>query len=520
MPRHPLTIILQRAFEAALQNGKARKQRHVNDESRRKFIRNAALAAAGTVLVPPFIQAMPLETAHKIAIIGGGIAGLNAAWQLKKLGIEATIYEASDRTGGRMFTMTGYFGEGLTTDIGGEFVDLTHKDIIGLVEELGLDFWDLRKDTLEPMVFHFGGQRLTEADLSKALEPYVLQMVKDIESLPEERSYATAEAFRHLDNQSILAYIRSIGMSGWLYDFINVVLTGEYGMEASEQSAINFLIMFTAPENGDGKYRMFGDEHEVLKIRGGSQALTNALTTKLSKQVMYSHKLVKLEEGPEGQYRLHFEGKGKSKQVVADHVILALPFSVLRSIELKVEMPEGKRKCINEQGYGTSCKFIMGMKAKPWREQHFQGYTFTDGFFGSGWDSTHQQSLDKGSFSVFGGGEFAEKVYATKVGPLAETVLQTADKVFPGIASAYSGNPIKYCWGKNPFSKAGYSSFKVGQWSTLAGWEAQPVGNILFAGEHVSSEFQGYMNGAAQTGRLAAWAIAEKIGVIKATIKD
>jgi monoamine oxidase len=59
--------------------------------------------------------------------------------------------------------------------------------------------------------------------------------------------------------------------------------------------------------------------------------------------------------------------------------------------------------------------------------------------------------------------------------------------------------------------KGGYSSFKKGQWSTLAGWEAVPVGNIYFAGEHVSRDFQGYMNGGAQTGRVAAGKIAEKI---------
>ena len=67
--------------------------------------------------------------------------------------------------------------------------------------------------------------------------------------------------------------------------------------------------------------------------------------------------------------------------------------------------------------------------------------------------------------------------------------------------------------------KGGYSSFKKGQWSTLAGWEAVPVGNIYFAGEHVSRDFQGYMNGGAQTGRVAAGKIAANI-LRKVTTED
>jgi monoamine oxidase len=68
---------------------------------------------------------------------------------------------------------------------------------------------------------------------------------------------------------------------------------------------------------------------------------------------------------------------------------------------------------------------------------------------------------------------------------------------------AFSKKTSKFCWSENPYSKAGYSSFKTGQWSTLAGWEAVPVEGIYFAGEHVSRDFQGYMNGGAQTGRMA-----------------
>lgn len=174
-------------------------------------------------------------------------------------------------------------------------------------------------------------------------------------------------------------------------------------------------------------------------------------------------------------------------------------------------MPSEKRKCIDEMGYGNSCKFIMGFDSKPWRNRGKQGYTFADFSFGCGWDSSQSQSEQNGSFTVFGGGRFGDDLNKRKTDEIVKDFVPGLDKIYPGSATAYNKINIKYCWATNALVKGGYSSFRKGQWSTLAGWEAVPVGNIYFAGEHVSRDFQGYMNGGAQTGRVAAQAIAAKI---------
>ena len=174
-------------------------------------------------------------------------------------------------------------------------------------------------------------------------------------------------------------------------------------------------------------------------------------------------------------------------------------------------MPEEKRNCINLLGYGNSCKFIMGMRRKPWRQLQFQGYTFTDTAFGCGWDSSQLQSKFQGSFTVFGGGGFSDYINATTNEALQNDFTAAMERIYPGSVAAATGRNLKYCWAGNPLSKGGYSSMKKGQWSTLAGWEALPLGNLYFAGEQVSLEFQGYMNGAASTGRQAAEAILAKI---------
>jgi len=87
------------------------------------------------------------------------------------------------------------------------------------------------------------------------------------------------------------------------------------------------------------------------------------------------------------------------------------------------------------------------------------------------------------------------------------------DKIFSGSKKKFAGKHVFVNWIDYPYVKASYSCYKVGQWTTIAGLERQPIGNILFAGEHCSENFQGFMNGGAETGRRAAEEIMAKLSV-------
>ncbi len=503
MPHNLLLQIFKKAFRnAASQDADTAALLQQRQNSRRKFLKEAAVLSCGIALFPSLLNAGNFSGNKKIVIVGAGIAGLNAAYQLKKLGLTSTVYEASGRTGGRMFTLKNYFGSSLTTDLGGEFVDANHEDILQLVKELGLECYDLRTDKLGKEVLYFSGEAYTEEDLTAALQPYAAQLAKDIVSLPEELNYKNAVQIERLDNQSVKEYLAAIGINGWLYNYLDVMLSREYGMEIEEQSALNFLIMLD--KAGD-----FYGEHEIYKIKGGSQHLTDAIYAKVKDWVKLKHELISIKE-KNNQYELSFSNNNTAINITADYVILALPYSVLRNIKMEVPMPEGKRKCMEEFGYGNSSKFIMGMKNKPWRAGNKQGYTFTDELFGCGWDSTHMQSDAQASFTVFGGGKSADFIFERSQEELVENFIPGINKIFAGADKIATNKQIKFCWAKQPFAKAGYTSFKIGQYSTIAGWEAEPIGNIFFAGEHVSGQFQGFMNGAAETGKKAAEQIAAK----------
>lgn len=510
MPHNLFSELLQKAFYAAVKDDpETEALLQKRQKSRREFLRNTAIAASGLTLFPSILQAKDFRSTKNITIVGGGIAGLNAAYQLKKLGLSSTLYEASNRVGGRMFTIKNYFGENITTDIGGEFVDANHEDILQLAKELNVEMYDLRTDTLHKETLYFDGKAYAEKDMAEALQPYVPQLVKDIASLPEELTYKNAALIEKFDKQSVKEYMLSLGINGWLYKYLDVMINREYGMGTDEQSALNFLIMMD--KSGE-----FYGEHEIYKIKGGSQHLTDEIYKKIKESVKLKHQLTAIKE-KNNQYELSFSNNNSITKSKADFVILALPFSTLRKIKMDVPMPVEKRKCIDEFSYGNSSKYIMGFSDKPWRKQNTQGYTFTDECFGCGWDSSHMQSDATSSFTVFGGAKFSDKIFESKQEKLNAEFIPALDKIYQGSEKIFTGKNIKFCWGKQPFTKAGYTSFKKGQYSSISGWEAVPVGNIYFAGEHVSGPFQGFMNGAAETGRAAAKNVAAKILLTKNT---
>lgn len=487
--------------------------------SRRNFLRQGASAAAGLALAPLLgAAALPVAPPKglRVAIIGAGVAGLHCAYVLKKLGIRATVYEASNRMGGRMHTLNNHFGEGLFTEAGGEFVDSHHADILQLCQEFGLetvdtfsDFTNANSPTKEAI--HFGGQFYSEEEVIHAFGPLLPSIDADLKSCGP--NFDTPDAIR-LDQTDLETYIRSLNCEKWFQDFLLSAYVAEYGLDGGNQSALNFidLIGLEDPE----KFDIFGISDERYRIKGGNGQIPKALATALRDQIETGYQLERLQQ--KGK-RCHL-GFTNGQKVVADFVVLAIPFTVLRQLDLRFKGADPmKMQCIRTLGYGQNNKLIMGFRERPWRQQHnYCGFLYNE-VIQTGWDSTHMQGKNQGkaSYSMLHGGQtsldFAKAVQAgnekTKV---PEATLQQwlgrLDTVFPGTAAAYTGQNYAALWSSNPFSLGSYACYRPGQWTSIAGYEKEAVGNVLFAGEHSSEEFMGYMNGAAESGRVAAEEIA------------
>lgn len=472
--------------------------------SERQMTRRAVLAAAmGTPV------AWAASQPPRVAIVGGGVAGLYAAWLMKRSGLRATVYDAANRTGGRMMTATGAMGPGLTTELGGEFVDMIHPEILGLAKHFRLDLLDTfapDEQKLHKEAFLFGGVLLEESEILRLFRKVAPQLERDL------KAAETPAGVARFDKMSIDSYCKSIGADGHLAALLRVAFTTEYGMESSDQSAMNMLCLIQA-KTADARVHLFGTSDERYKIAGGNQRVVDALAGELGGHIEMGHKLEAI--GPNGEgYTLTFaRGSGSPVDVAADIVLLALPFTMLRRVDLRVKLPVGKRRAIFELGYGMNAKLMMGVERRIWRDMGYGGNLFSDEPFQLAWDSSRRQAGPHGSVTMLCGGVEGIRLNEASAESRLREWSPLLGKAWKGIGDVRNGKSARFHWPSHPFTLGAYASYRVGQWSTIRGHEFRPVGRLHFAGEHTSADFQGYMEGGAETGKRAARAILGQAGM-------
>lgn len=473
--------------------------------SRRNFLIRS-IAALAAVYAAPLMAGGKSEN-PRIAIVGAGIAGLNAAYVLQQAGYRATVYEASQRTGGRIRTSYGDIAPGLITELGGEFIDSTHQDMLALAKAFDLPLIDtyVESERDYKTAFFFGNKHYTEEQVIEEFKPLAVKIASDAARLSSD---ITAKKHSKIDAEfdaiSISEYLDHIGATGWIRNLIEVAYVTEYGLDAGELSCINLLSLIdTSMKEG---FQIFGDSDERFKIQGGNQRITDELAKRVGPYIALEHRLVSIQKNGKG-FRLVFSTPGKTISVDADWVILALPFTVLRTVDTGDVLTPEESNIVKNLGYGTNAKLILGTQTRFWREQGYSGECYSDEPFQTGWDSSRMQTGMEGSYTLYFGGKIGMDIGRGAVLEHAQRLLASINRVYPGFVAQQTSSVLRVHWPSEPFALGSYSCFRPGQWVQLNGEVGQPSGNLLFAGEHCSQRFLGYMNGGAETGRLAAQSI-------------
>lgn len=527
MARTPLFGSLRRAFRIAAMSSR-RPDGPPLDElidmaySRRRFLRQSAVVGAG-VAASSLVACRRNEPAQvasgsaadtRIAIVGGGIAGLNTAYKLSKAGLTATIYEASDRTGGRMFTAKDLLGEGLTTELGGEFIDSTHDEMLALMEEFGLERLDTQGPGTEKLrgeTYFVNGRHYTHTQAAQAFVPLAEKILADYDELDDVVDYRNEGGGAELDRMSIGAYLDRIGATGWMRELLEVAYVTEYGLDIGEQSALNFVFLIGTGDLEDATaMSLLGESDERYKVRGGNQQIVDALASRVEPQIRRRHRLEAIRSRGEG-FTLTLETDGGVVDQDADIVVLALPFTLLRDVRIDVNLPDVKRMAIDQLGYGANAKVLVGFDSRPWEAQGFSGATYSDETFQLAWANSFLQPGRAGGLTLYSGGTPALRAGEGTAEEAAVRLLTGIERAYPGTLRARNGRVSRFHWPTFPWTKSSYSCYRPGQWTTIAGAEGEPVGNLFFAGEHCSYDFQGYMNGAAQSGADTAVAVMGRL---------
>ena len=536
MARTPLLGRLQQLFEdfaEAERSGrspdKVRRERTEGGLNRRDFLKVSG-AAVGAIALAGRIPAFA-ATSSRIAIIGGGISGLNAALTLHDAGIASTVYEASGRVGGRMHSDTTSWLNAQTSEHCGELIDSGHKTILGLASRFKLNTVDLLG--AEPIHStdsnYFFGQYYTDARAQTDFNTVWNNVKADVNaaSYPTLYNHYT-QAGWDLDHMSLYDWIESRvpgGHRSSMGQLLDVAYNIEYGNVTTQQSSLN-LVYLLGFNPVPGNFSIFGKSDERYHIAGGNERLPQAVAAALpAGTVKLNTALSGMVRNADGTFTLSLKSGTVTTTSTFDRVIMAIPFSVLRTIMTSdaafraAGFDSLKQTAVTQLGYGANCKLQLQFDSRYWNASGpwgiGNGTTYSDTGYQNTWDVTRAQNGTTGILVDYTGGGVPLATFTgdptnqATVNRFAKTFLGQLEPVFPGITKQWNGRATLDVPLANPFLLGSYSYWKVGQYTQFSGYEKarQPdvtTGKCHFAGEHCSQNFQGFMEGGASEGARAA----------------
>ncbi|MES1993059.1 MAG: FAD-dependent oxidoreductase [Pseudomonadota bacterium] len=483
--------------------------------SRREFLLTSTLALAGaaTACVP---LAPQRPGAADVVVIGAGIAGLTAAHRLVQAGVKVRLFEAQNRIGGRILSLRNHFADGQVAELGGELIDSGHRHLRSLAAELGLALDDFEQDQpeLARAVWFFEGHRRSEQEVIEAFLPIAAAIERDLATLGEgDITYHTPQNAAALDRESLSDWFDRHSISGWIRSLLAVAYTTEMGLEPEQQSALNLLTFISAEPD---PFRVFGESDERFHVRGGNDLVIQELGRRLGSVIETGAVLESLRQSAAGAYRLSLRRDGASSEVTASHVILTLPVTTLRQVDLTLDLPVIKRRAIAELAYGTNAKLMIGFARRIWRESTASdGSSFSDLPYQTSWETSRMQAGAAGILTNFVGGQHGIDIGQGSAADQAERAVADLERLYPGIAAQRIGmREARFHWPSHPWTQGSYLCLRPGDWTGLGGAIAEPVGRLRFAGEHCSTLAQGFMEGGCETGENAAAELLAELGLV------
>jgi monoamine oxidase len=296
------------------------------------------------------------------------------------------------------------------------------------------------------------------------------------------------------------------GINSKLGQLLDVAYNIEYGAESKEQSSLN--LVYLLGYRGQGRLRIFGASNEKYHVNGGNDQLPRALADAVGwARISIGTELVAIARNAAG-FDLWLSKGGSSFKQTYDKVVLALPFTILRfSVDYsRAGFEPRKVTAIEKQGMGTNSKLHLQFTERHWNSLGCNGETYSDRGYQNTWEVSRTQPGRAGILVDYTGGKVGASFGPTSgtPGERAQRFLAQIEPVLPGLSSRWNRKATIDYWAGYRWTKGSYSYWKVGQYTAFAGIEYARQGNCHFAGEHTSIDFQGYLNGAVETGQRAA----------------
>src|SRR5262245_49596912 len=483
--------------------------------ARRDFLACTAMTTAAVALLPPKALSFPGQLKRrgptkKVIVIAAGLAGLSAGFELTQAGHDVTILEAQTRPGGRACSIRQPFSDNLYAEAGAtgiaETNDLTLK--YARLFGLQLDSWD-QSPTLQDILYIRG--RLVrrtlgiEPDLPFDLPPgekklgraglfkkYAAPVYPEIGDITDP-SWPPASLWKY-DRMSYTEFLRSRGASSEAIARMSV-----FGIWGDGLDTVSALMVLRDDAS-------FASATEDFHIRGGNDLLPRAFAERLKEKILYGSPVIRIEHD-KNAVRVVVQRRAEHRTLGADFLIIAIPFSVLRRMDLSPHFSPAKQRVIEQLPFYSVARVYLQSRRKFWVEQGLTGNVFGDLAIGSVMDISSGQPGPRGILHNYADGPLARRICAMKEQDRVVYVLEETEKVLPGIRENFESGVSK-CWDEDEWECGASSWYKPGQMEEFWPHVASPEGRVHFAGDHTSPWIR-WMQGALFSGIRAAREVNE-----------
>lgn len=481
---------------------------------RRQFLQQLSSATLGAALVstPEISSALQSSkntttSPKRILILGAGLAGLAAAWELEEAGHEVTLLEARTRPGGRVHTLRASFADNLHAEAGAVAFSSNYTQAKRYIDALGLKpaKWDM--PGLDKL-YYLKGRRFSTGPDQYANWPYDLTKEEQelgpqgilkkyiLDTLPGEITDPKSwnqPPLLGLDKMTIGEYMRSQGASPGAVELFRSTQWNGIGVDISS-------MLSTALSD----YGLFTTSDLPFGLEGGNDRLPTEMAKRLSRHIRYGVRVVAIHQTGERTEVLARRGD-KDERFQADRVICTLPATALRDIRFDPPLPDDQRSAIANLPYLDTTRVYMQVNRGFWYDEGVSGHAGTD---------LPIQEVARQPYSDAGGPKersileshvrdpLARRLAAHSDREMIEHTLRYMAKVHPKIHSHQEGGAVQ-AWSQDPYALAAYSWPGPGDVTRYLEPLQRPHKWIHFAGEH-TSVLRATMGGALRSGIRAA----------------